>query len=99
MNWSIDPKTGEYTSTYPTPTGIVIDPALTVAGVRQAQELGDYLSGDDFTLGPRPCRVYCSHFYRCVQTIQPSVEKLKERQVREAKGYIDMDVRLEAGLG
>ncbi|KAI5284320.1 hypothetical protein KEM55_001120, partial [Ascosphaera atra] len=98
MNWKIDHKTGQYFAALPTPTGIAVDPVLTASGEKQSEELGEYLNADDFP-GPRPCRVYSSAFYRCLQTIKPAVEKLKRRQEREQVPGVDLDVRLERGLG
>ncbi|PGH15905.1 hypothetical protein AJ79_02072 [Helicocarpus griseus UAMH5409] len=96
LNWTIDLNTGTYHSTYPTPTGIPVDPTLTGPGIRQSQELAAHINSDEFS--PKPCRVYCSPFYRCLQTIQPTVEALKARQQGERKGYVDLDVRMENGL-
>ena len=98
MNWTIDYATGTYHSTYPTPTGNPADPSLTAHGVRQSHELAAYLSSERFP-GPKPCIVYSSPFYRCLQTIQPSVEALDGDgdglpSVKREKG-----VRVENGLG
>ncbi|KKZ62470.1 hypothetical protein EMCG_03133 [[Emmonsia] crescens] len=97
LHWTIDLSTGIYHSIYPTPTGIAVDPSLTGPGVRQSHELAAHINSNEFF--PRPCRVYSSPFYRCLQTIQPTVEALKARQERERKPYVDLDVRLENGLG
>ncbi|EDN05668.1 predicted protein [Histoplasma mississippiense (nom. inval.)] len=92
-----DLATGTYRSTYPTPTGIPVDPTLTGPGLLQAHELATYINSDEFF--PKPCRIYCSPFYRCLQTIQPTVEALKSRQELERKPYVDLNVRIENGLG
>ncbi|EEH34287.1 phosphoglycerate mutase family protein [Paracoccidioides lutzii Pb01] len=97
LNWTINLDNGTYHSVYPTPTGIPVDPTLTGPGVRQSQELAAHLNSDEFS--PKPCRVYSSPFYRCLQTIQPTVEALKARQERERKACVDLDVRMENGLG
>ncbi|KAK2792624.1 hypothetical protein FQN52_003129 [Onygenales sp. PD_12] len=97
LNWTIDLNTGTYHSVYPTPTGIPVDPPLTGPGVRQSHELAAHINSDEFS--PKPCRIYCSPFYRCLQTIQPTVEALRARQEVERKGDVDLDVRLENGLG
>lgn len=63
------------------------------------------MAGPDFH--PKPFRVYSSPFYRCLQTIQPSVEELKrkhqDKSSSNGRGSIDvaadLDVRLENGLG
>ncbi|KAI5286354.1 hypothetical protein KEM54_006855 [Ascosphaera aggregata] len=98
MNWTVDSKTGQYYAQFPTPTGIAVDPVLTASGEQQAEELGQYLNSHDFP-GLRPCRVYCSAFYRCLQTIEPAVKALKERQLKEGVPGVDLNVRLERGLG
>jgi transcription factor C subunit 7 len=74
-----------------------VDPTLTGSGVRQSQELAAYIVSPEFI--PKPCRVYCSPFYRCLQTIKPVVEALKERQSQEKREDVDLDVRVENGLG
>ncbi|PYH45717.1 phosphoglycerate mutase family protein [Aspergillus saccharolyticus JOP 1030-1] len=80
LNWTIDYRTGTYHAQFPTPTGNPADPTLTSHGVRQSHELAAHLASDSFR--PKPFRIYCSPFYRCLQTIQPSVEALKELQQR-----------------
>ncbi|KAI9042173.1 phosphoglycerate mutase family protein [Aspergillus affinis] len=106
LNWTINYKTGTYISQFRTPTGNPADPTLTSHGVRQSHELAAHLSSPSFH--PKPFRVYSSPFYRCLQTIQPSVEALKERQRTrtnegEGDGKIDenavFDVRIENGVG
>ncbi|EFR04169.1 transcription factor tau subunit [Nannizzia gypsea CBS 118893] len=94
LNWSIDLSTGTYHAHYPTPTGIPVDPTLTGPGVRQSHELASYVSSAEFQ--PKPCRIYSSPFYRCLQTIQPTVQALR---VLEKKGNADLRVRVENGLG
>lgn len=63
-------QTGEYTTSIKSPTGIASDPALAGYGVVQAQELAEHL----ITLDPPIQRYYSSPFYRCIQTINPTVE-------------------------
>lgn len=71
-NWTIDPKTGQYFTHVPSPTGIASDPPLTAYGVRQAEQLATALA----TIKDPPItRIYSSPFYRCLQTLQPFVEK------------------------
>ncbi|CAG8096729.1 unnamed protein product [Penicillium olsonii] len=107
LNWTIDFRTGTYRAQFPTPTGNPADPALTSHGVRQSHELAAHVSGSQFH--PKPFRVYSSPFYRCLQTIQPTVEELKrihesgeEHGSQDGSGVIDQhaqfDVRLENGL-
>ncbi|KAF7716112.1 Uncharacterized protein PECH_006525 [Penicillium ucsense] len=109
LSWTIDFRTGTYKSQFPTPTGNPADPALTSHGVRQSHELAAHVTSPEFH--PKPFRVYSSPFYRCLQTIQPSVEALKTKQ-NEFKSMeksvgdhaqldpaADFDVRIENGLG
>ncbi|CAI7606885.1 unnamed protein product [Penicillium glandicola] len=108
LSWTIDFLTGTYSSQFPTPTGNPADPALTSHGVCQSHELAEHIAGPQFH--PKPFRVYSSPFYRCLQTIQPTVEELKRISAESGKsqengqiGSIDqhaeLDVRVENGLG
>lgn len=87
-------------SAFPTPTGNPSDPSLTSHGVTQSLELAAHLSSPDFH--PKPFRIYSSPFYRCLQTIQPSVERLKagakSGEISIGDGA-DFDVRVEDGIG
>ncbi|KAF6218081.1 hypothetical protein HO133_006493 [Letharia lupina] len=71
-NWTVDPKTGKYYNTVPSPTNIPSDPPLAAYGARQAEQLATALSA---IRDPPITRVYSSPFYRCMQTLQPFVEK------------------------
>ncbi|CZT08986.1 hypothetical protein WAI453_001421 [Rhynchosporium graminicola] len=71
-NWVVDPKTGEYSTSIPSPTGIASDPELAGYGVAQSKELAKHLK----TLSPPIERIYSSPFYRCIQTITPIVTAL-----------------------
>lgn len=103
LNWTIDYKTGTYKAQFPTPTGNPADPTLTSHGVRQSHELAAHIASPGFQ--PKPFRVYCSPFYRCLQTIQPTVEALKAKQQQSSDGdgdidpCADFDVRVENGIG
>ncbi|OGE52550.1 hypothetical protein PENARI_c010G06705 [Penicillium arizonense] len=107
LNWTIDFRTGTYKAQFPTPTGNPADPALTSHGVRQSHELAEHIAASQFH--PKPFRVYSSPFYRCLQTIQPSVEELKRISAESRHGqqnapglidrHADLDVRIENGLG
>ncbi|KAG9254953.1 histidine phosphatase superfamily [Emericellopsis atlantica] len=68
--WSVDHKTGVYSSSVRSPTGIAADPPLTSHGTQQAAELASHL----ITLRPAIDAVYSSPYYRCLQTITPYVE-------------------------
>jgi transcription factor C subunit 7 len=70
----VERETGQYSSPYPTPTGIASDPALAGYGTQQAQQLAEHL----VTLDPPIQRFYSSPFYRCIQTLNPTLDKLKE---------------------
>ncbi|GIC91538.1 phosphoglycerate mutase family protein [Aspergillus udagawae] len=104
LNWTIDHKTGTYKALFPTPTGNPADPTLTSHGVRQSHELAAHIASPGFQ--PKPFRVYCSPFYRCLQTIQPAVEALKAKQQQQQHEQssdiepgADFDVRIENGIG
>ncbi|KAL4766544.1 phosphoglycerate mutase family protein [Aspergillus foveolatus] len=108
LNWTIDYKTGTYSSQFPTPTGNPSDPTLTSHGVQQSHELAAHLVSGDVI--PKPFRVYTSPFWRCLQTIEPAVRALKGakemskgKQVEGEMGGIDMnaeyEIRVENGLG
>ncbi|KAH8663670.1 histidine phosphatase superfamily [Tricladium varicosporioides] len=71
-NWVVDHRTGEYTTSIPSPTGIPSDPALAGYGVEQSHELAAHL----VSLTPPIQRFYTSPFYRCIQTISPAIEAL-----------------------
>ncbi|KAL2833940.1 histidine phosphatase superfamily [Aspergillus pseudoustus] len=102
LNWVIDYKTGKYTSQFPTPTGNPSDPTLTSHGVSQAHELAAHIVGEK--VGPKPWRVYCSPFWRCLQTIQPTVEALGAAAKEQGKGRgigegAEFGIRIENGIG
>lgn len=71
-NWTVDPKTGKYHTNSPSPTNIPADPPLAAYGVRQAEQLATTLLA---IRDPPITRVYSSPFYRCLQTVQPFLEK------------------------
>ena len=86
MNWTIDPSTGKYYANIPSPTGIDSDPPLASYGVKQAHQLATALTS---LSDPPISRIYSSPFYRCLETLQPTVERL-------GKG---VEVRGDNGLG
>ena len=97
-NWVVDPQTGTYTSPIPSPTGIPSDPALASHGVSQSLELRDHL----LTLSPTPSRIYSSPYYRCLQTITPTVLALQQRQppsINTPSNKTSPLIRAEPGLG
>lgn len=65
--------TGAYTTSIKSPTGIASDPALAGYGVDQAHQLADHL----ISLDPSIDAFYSSPFYRCLQTINPTLAKLE----------------------
>lgn len=61
----------------PPPTGIDSDPCLAPHGVEQAKELAEFISTGLPDKGlPVPQMIFSSPFYRCVETINPTAEKL-----------------------
>ncbi|PTU22888.1 hypothetical protein P175DRAFT_0521980, partial [Aspergillus ochraceoroseus IBT 24754] len=112
LNWTIDYQTGVYSSQFPTPTGNPADPTLTSHGVRQSHELAAHILSEN--IHPKPFRIYSSPFYRCIQTIQPTVEALKHSQASPSTSgsasaseskpvlldpHAKYDIRVENGLG
>jgi transcription factor C subunit 7 len=81
--------TGKYAANVPSPTGIPSDPALASYGEVQAQQLAEKI----ITLVPPVDVVYSSPFYRCLQTLKPTVEKLS------AQGKAGNKIKVENGLG
>ncbi|KAI9758971.1 MAG: 40S ribosomal protein S22 [Chaenotheca gracillima] len=92
-SYTVDSQTGVYTSNIRTPTGIPTDAPLTSYGVAQSHELASRLT----TVHPPIERVYSSPFFRCVQTIAPTVEKLRAagKLAKDSSGCI----RGENGIG
>ncbi|KAF2673121.1 phosphoglycerate mutase-like protein [Microthyrium microscopicum] len=72
MNFSIDHRTGAYSTTSPLPTGIPSDPVLTAHGLAQADQLGAHLAA----IQPPIDAIYCSPYYRCIQTLLPTLRRL-----------------------
>jgi len=101
LAWSLNPSTGEYSSNHPFPTRLPADPPLASHGVRQAQETGRYLA-EHFAEKVKQdrLRIYSSLFYRCLETLRPTVETLlaqiPEHEVQRRKS---LQVRGERGLG
>lgn len=92
--WTLDPTTGKYTSSHPYPTKLPADPPLASHGVGQAKETGTYLSSlfQDLVKQDR-LRIYSSLFYRCLQTLKPTVEQLR------SSANPKLTVRGERGFG
>ncbi|EHK98152.1 hypothetical protein M7I_6060 [Glarea lozoyensis 74030] len=90
-NWVVEPKTGTYSTSIPSPTGIASDPALAGYGVEQSHELSTHLQ----TLSPPIERFYTSPFYRCIQTISPAVEAI----AKTASDPETCKIRGENGVG
>jgi len=90
-NWVVDPVTGTYTSNLPTPTGIASDPALAAHGVNQSKELAEHIS----KLDPPVDVIYSSPFYRCLQTLAPTVSRLNSDRSDDKK----LRVHVENGVG
>jgi len=71
------------------PTGIPTDPPLTSKGVDQSKELAEHLCD----IEPPIERIYSSPFYRCLQTLQPTVARLSE------EGKARCKIRVDRGIG
>ena len=72
-----------------TPTGIPTDPPLTSKGVAQSKELAAYLCN----IQPPIERVYSSPFYRCLQTLKPTTDRLFREGTAKGK------IRIDRGVG
>lgn len=94
ISWTLDPFTGKYSSSIPFPTRLPADPPLASHGVRQAQETGEFLEKmlGDHAKQDR-LRVYSSLFYRCPETLRPTMERLR------LSCKSDLTVRGERGIG
>ncbi|KAK4947344.1 C6 zinc cluster transcription factor-like protein [Elasticomyces elasticus] len=100
LAWTLNPVTGEYSSNHPFPTRLPADPPLASHGVRQAQETGQYLRE---TLGELArqdrVRIYSSLFYRCLETLRPTVEALIDATTPDSIARKNLRVRGERGIG
>ncbi|KAI1660373.1 phosphoglycerate mutase-like protein [Daldinia decipiens] len=95
--WAVDPSTGNYTASVRSPTGLPTDPALASHGIEQANELAEHLLG----LDPPIEQVYSSPYYRCMQTIQPFIRKLRHQQAQLSGGVSGdphSEIRVDLGL-
>lgn len=98
--WSLNPATGEYSSREPFPTGLPADPPLAPGGVSQSEETAKHLSSylkehaDQGRL-----RIYSSLFYRCLETLRPSVLALRDVVSGSSLGLDKLQVRGETGVG
>ncbi|CAD6503181.1 BgTH12-02849 [Blumeria graminis f. sp. triticale] len=90
-NWTVDSQTGEYASNIPSPTGIAGDPALASYGVQQSRELAAHLQN----VSPSVQRIYSSPFYRCLQTVSPTVDAISTLVDTD----MSLKIRAENGLG
>jgi transcription factor C subunit 7 len=97
LAWTLDPSTGRYTSNHPFPTRLPADPPL---AARQAVETGEYLHKIllDRARNGR-LRIYSSLFYRCLETLRPTVEKLRAEFTDNPEVLKSLEVRGERGLG
>lgn len=87
-NWSVNPQTGEYSSSTRTLTGIPTDAPLAAKGLEQAKELADHLC----QIEPPIDKIYSSPFSRCLQTLQPATERLF------AQGKAGGKIRIDHGI-
>ena len=76
--------------------------------MQQSHELAAHISSPGFQ--PKPFRIYSSPYYRCLQTIKPTVEKLRELQMLPDPERVDgkiaddwedgvLRVQVEDGVG
>ena len=100
LAWSVDPSTGKYTSNHPFPTRLPADPPLAAHGARQAVETGIHLHKSLLGQAQRDrLRIYSSLFYRCLETLRPTVERLRAEFPDNPKLLKGLEVRGERGLG
>ncbi|KAI0180953.1 phosphoglycerate mutase-like protein [Hypoxylon sp. FL1284] len=93
-SWQVDPSTGIYTASIRSPTGLPTDPSLTSHGVQQSNELAAHLLDVD----PPIEQVYSSPYYRCMQTIQPFVHKLRSQLSGDVLGEATSRIRVDPAL-
>ncbi|ORY64275.1 histidine phosphatase superfamily [Pseudomassariella vexata] len=93
LSWILDPVTGKYSSLHTFPSGLPADPPLASHGVRQARETSIYLDKELAEVAQQGrLRIYSSLFYRCLETLRPTVERLTYHDAGLA-------VRGERGIG
>lgn len=80
LGWTFNVDSQTYTSTHPYPSGLPADPPLASHGVRQSHETAVHLSQ---LLLPQIKEdrlvIYSSLFYRCLETLRPSVEAFQKQ--------------------
>ena len=100
LAWILDPTTGKYSSSHPYPTRLPADPPLASHGVRQATETGEHLTKSLFEAAKSDClRIYSSLFYRCLETLRPTIEKLQKALDDADEPKSNINVRGERGMG
>jgi transcription factor C subunit 7 len=100
VDWTLNVATGIYSSTHPYPTGLPADPPLSPDGVEQAIELGVFLSNYLREKAKHDqLRVYSSPFYRCLETLGPTMETLIEAAGDWPTSASSFQVRAERGIG
>lgn len=100
LAWSLNPVTGKYSSNHPFPTKLPADPPLASHGVRQAQETARHLGESLGELVKQDrVRIYSSLFYRCLETLRPTVETLMEIAPPGSAARKNLEVRGERGIG
>lgn len=100
LAWTLNPTTGKYSSNHPFPTGLPADPPLASHGVQQARETAKHLGNvlADIVKSDR-LRIYSSLFYRCLETLRPTVETLLEIAPPNSLAREHLRVRGERGIG
>ena len=101
LAWTLDPTTGKYSSSHPFPTKLPADPQLAAYGVRQAEETGEFLEKELLSAAQKDTlRIYSSLYYRCLETLRPTVERLRKALENDnTRQKTELQVRGERGVG
>ncbi|RMZ91173.1 hypothetical protein DV736_g1591, partial [Chaetothyriales sp. CBS 134916] len=80
LAWTLDPSTGIYGSSHLYPTRLPADPPLASHGAQQAEETGVLLAERLFEAAASGrLKIYSSLFYRCLETLRPTVQLLQAK--------------------
>ncbi|KAH6873907.1 histidine phosphatase superfamily [Thelonectria olida] len=100
VQWTLNPISGVYSSTHPYPTGLPADPPLASNGVKQSKEVGIFLQNSLAEHAEQDrLRIYSSPFYRCLETLGPTIEALIETTPGNSATKKSLQVRGERGIG
>ena len=89
-DWIVDTIDKQYLSAQKNPTGIPTDPSLTSHGISQSHEVA--VAMDQLLTSPSSTNnlvVFSTPFYRCLQTIAPTIRKLRQRDW-SGKVYLEL---------